>query len=123
MSWNHPQVSRDGFTSSYGRFLTERDRAERVDSATLRSMFLPKLTRLGQKALDDQRNFVRNQLQHYGVKFEERLFFGRGTPLMKQVLQDGRCDTVPPHILKLEEELHLERLNTQTLESLDRQPD
>ncbi|KAJ5630176.1 hypothetical protein N7528_003833 [Penicillium herquei] len=126
MSWdpsNYRQISRDGFVSQHGRFITERDRAERVDGATLRSMFLPTLTGLGQKSLDRQKDFVRNQLQHYDVKFEESQFSGRGTNLMKKVLQDGRCDTVPPHILKLENELHREWLNTQTLESLDGQPD
>ncbi|KAJ6028859.1 hypothetical protein N7540_004435 [Penicillium herquei] len=127
MSWNQPwirnEIRRDGFISSYGQFRTERDRAERVDGATLRSMFLPTLTRLGQKSLNDKREFVRSQLQHYGVKFEESQFSGRGTKLMKQVLQDGGCDTVPPHILKLEEELYREWLNTQTLESLDTNPD
>lgn len=50
-------------------------------------MFLPKLSREGQKILRDCTDFVRSQLQHYGVPFEEDHLTGNRTQLMKKVLQ------------------------------------
>ncbi|RAH44611.1 uncharacterized protein BO95DRAFT_454127 [Aspergillus brunneoviolaceus CBS 621.78] len=94
-------VTRDGFTSAYGRFCTTQGRIERVDGATLRSIFLPKLSRSGQQAMRGRPDFVRGQLHHYDA---------------------GQCDTVPPHRLALEAQLHREWLATRTPEQLSGQP-
>ncbi|XRM46843.1 hypothetical protein ABZX51_009867 [Aspergillus tubingensis] len=116
-------VTRDGFTSSFRRFRTTRGGNERVDSSSLRRMFLPKLSREGQKILRDRTDFVRSQLQHYGVPFEEDHLSGNGTQLMKKVLQEGKCDKVPVHILTLEEQLHQEWIAASDIEVLSSNPE
>ena len=68
-------------------------------------------------------NFVRGQLKHYGVKFDEREISGSGTLLMKKVLQAGKCDKVPDHISELREQMHAEWLNKLTPEQLSSYPD
>lgn len=109
-------ITRGGFQSSYGRFLTEKGRVERVDGASLRRMFLPNITPEGKKQLRDRHDFVRGQLQHYGVSFDESQFSGNGTMLLKRCLEAGKCDTVPPHILSLQEQMHCEWIETQDRE-------
>ncbi|RAK88595.1 hypothetical protein BO79DRAFT_228629 [Aspergillus costaricaensis CBS 115574] len=91
-------ATRDGFTSSFGRFRTKRGCNERVDSSSLRRMFLPKLSR------EDQLS-------------------GNGTQLMKKVLQEGKCDKVPVHILALEEQLHQEWIAASNIEVLSSNPE
>ncbi|OJJ03245.1 hypothetical protein ASPVEDRAFT_72968 [Aspergillus versicolor CBS 583.65] len=109
-------ITRDGFQSSYGRFFTDNGRVERVDGASLRRMFLPKITPEGNEQLRDCRNFVRDQLQHYGVSFDESQFSGNGMMLLKRCLEAGKCDTVPVHILSLQEQMHREWIETQDRE-------
>ncbi|RHZ47825.1 hypothetical protein CDV55_101056 [Aspergillus turcosus] len=124
MSAHHyNDIRRDGFVSEFGRFMTDPGRMERIEGSRLRSMFLPKLSREGQKALRDNHNFVRHQLKHYGVQFEEREFTGQGTALMKAALQAGKCDQVPDHIMKLQEQMHAEWLSERTPEQLSSNPD
>ncbi|GFN20842.1 AT hook motif family protein [Aspergillus tubingensis] len=86
-------------------------------------MFLPKLSREGQKILRDRTDFVRSQLQHYGVPFEEDHLTGNRTQLMKKVLQEGKCDKVPVHILTLEEQLHQEWIAASDIEVLSSNPE
>lgn len=121
MAWRS-DITRDGFSSAYGRFYTANDRIERMNGDSLRSLFLPRLTPGGQKVLRDHYNFVRGQLQHYGVAFDERQFTGNGTQLLKKTLQEGGCDSVPPHILELEAQMHRDWLNTCSLELLSSHP-
>jgi hypothetical protein len=61
---------------------------EQVESSSLRSMFLPRLAPAGQKKISEgyRDNFVRGQLKHYGVQFDEKAISGNGTLLMKEVL-------------------------------------
>ncbi|KAH8434173.1 uncharacterized protein LDX57_011811 [Aspergillus melleus] len=117
-----PTIQRDGFISSFGRFRTSRGHIERVDSTTLQSMFLPKLSATGQKALRDHRDFVRGQLQHYGEVFDESQLTGNGTQLIKKVLQAGGCHTVPSHIRDLEMQMHRDWLNALTEEEISHYP-
>jgi hypothetical protein len=116
-------IRRDGFCSGFGRFMAEPGRLDRIEGSHLRNMFLPKMSREGQKALRDNRHFVRGQLKHYGVQFEEREFSGNGTALMKKALQAGKCDRVPSHILELQEQMHVEWLNDCTLAQLSSHPE
>ncbi|KAJ5995326.1 hypothetical protein N7481_002303 [Penicillium waksmanii] len=70
-------------------------------------MFLPKLTPEGRKLLRDNSDFVGTQLKHYGVQFEEPKSSGRSTTpttLLKAALTAGKCDQVPKHIVKLQNE-------------------
>ncbi|KAF7131075.1 hypothetical protein CNMCM5793_004062 [Aspergillus hiratsukae] len=124
MSAHHyNDIRRDGFVSAFGRFMAEPGRMDRIGGSLLRSMFLPKLSREGQKELRDNPHFVRAQLKHYGVQFEEREFTGQGTALMKAALQAGKCDQVPDHIMKLQQQMHAEWLSERTPEQLASQPD
>lgn len=86
---------------SYGRFYALPCHVERVNGASLQRMFVPKLTPEGRKRLNDNNYFVRGQLKHYGVEFDEAEISGNGAVLMKKVLQAGDCDEVPEHISKL----------------------
>ncbi|GIK05558.1 hypothetical protein Aspvir_009671 [Aspergillus viridinutans] len=124
MSSNHyNDIRRDGFVSEFGRFMADPGRMDRIEGSRLRSMFLPKLSREGQKALRDNPHFVRAQLKHYGVQFEEREFTGQGTALMKAALQAGKCDQVPDRIMTLQKQMHAEWISQRTPEQLSSEPD
>lgn len=124
MSAHHyNNIRRDGFASAFGRFMADPGRMDRIEGSQLRSMFLPKLSREGQKALRDNSGFVRSQLKHYGVQFEEREFIGKGTALMKAALQAGKCDQVPGYIMKLQKQMHAEWISERTPEQLSSDPD
>lgn len=105
---DYKDIRRDRFVYGLGRFQAEPGPMDRVEGAHLRSMFLPKLSREGQKAIRDNLSFVCCQLNHYGVQFEEKEFSGNGTALMKKVPQEGKCDQVPGHILELQQKMHVE---------------
>jgi hypothetical protein len=77
---------------------------ERIEASDLRSMFLPTTSKVGEHMLHKNDHFVRCQMKHYGVDFKEREFSGDGSALMgREVLEEGRCDQVPSHILELEQ--------------------
>ncbi|KAF7176372.1 hypothetical protein CNMCM7691_002501 [Aspergillus felis] len=122
-AYQYNDIRRDGFVSAFGRFMADPGRMDRIEGSQLRSMFLPKLSREGQKALRDNFDFVRAQLKHYGVQFEEREFTGQGTALMKAALQAGKCDQVPDHIMKLQQQMHAEWISERTPEQLASNPD
>lgn len=66
MSMHHyNDIRRDAFISGFGRFMVDPGRMDRIEGSQLRSMFLPKLSREGQKALSKNSRFVRSQLKHY----------------------------------------------------------
>jgi hypothetical protein len=125
MSYYQDDITRDGFAYAYGRFYAQPGRMERVDGSSLRSMFLPKLTPEGRRQLDAAYSdtFVRSQLKHYGVRFDESEISGNGTLLMKKALQAGKCDKVPDHISELREQMHTEWLNKRTSEQLSGHPE
>ncbi|BCS29427.1 uncharacterized protein APUU_70997A [Aspergillus puulaauensis] len=77
----------------------------------------------GKKQLRDSPNFVRGQLQHYGVSFDESQLSGNGTMLLKRFLEAGKCDTVPAHIISLQEQMHREWIDTQDTEYIAGHPD
>jgi hypothetical protein len=118
-------ITRDGFACSYGRFYAQPGRVERVEGSSLQSMFLPRLTPEGRRQLNAGYSdyFVRGQLKHYGVQFDESEISGNGTLLMKKVLQAGKCDKVPDHITELREQMHAEWLSKLTPEQLSNYPD
>ncbi|KAK4110154.1 hypothetical protein N656DRAFT_758203 [Canariomyces notabilis] len=113
----YDDIIRNGFRCSFGRFYA-RHCVERVDSSSLKSMFLPRLT--GGCPSED---FVRGQLQHYGVDYDEKDFTGNGTRLMKKVLQAGKCDKVPNHIAQLRLQMHMEWLEQLSEEELSGHPE
>ena len=85
------RITCNGFESGFGRFFAQG--VERVDGARLKALFLPTLTKEANKLLRDQRNFVRGQLQHYGIDYDEKEFSGNGTKLLKKALQGGKVCT------------------------------
>ncbi|KAK2756546.1 hypothetical protein FQN54_005439 [Arachnomyces sp. PD_36] len=123
MSKRYPDdIVRDGFASAHDRFMALPGGLDRVEGHRLRSMFLPKISPAGQRALRDNSDFVRCQLKHYGVEFEERELTGNGTALLKAALQAGKCDRVPDYILELEKQMHAEWISKLTPEQLCSDP-
>jgi hypothetical protein len=112
-------VCRDGFMSDYGRFYAMPGRVEREDGASLRAMFLPKLNaRLGY----DGEAFIRGQLKHYDITYDDHECTGCGTRLMQKVLRAGACDVVPPSLLALEKAMHEEWLGKKADEDIADKP-
>ncbi|KAK4221716.1 hypothetical protein QBC38DRAFT_521393 [Podospora fimiseda] len=95
--YTRDEISRDGFRCSFGRFYAKAG-VECVDSARLKAMVLPKMTRDGAKKLD-QRDFVRGQFQHYGL------------------------DQIPEHIQELRAQMHREWLASRSDEDLSGTPE
>jgi len=99
------EIIRDGFESSRGRFYVVNvdsearrfgcSRVERIETARLKAMFLPRLTPEANKMFRDHSEFARCQLKHYGVEFNEREFTGQGTALMKKALLAGKVRLFP----------------------------
>lgn len=114
-------ITRDGFRCADGRFYAQ-GRVERIEGSHLRRIFLPRLTAEANLLIRDRRDFVRGQLQHYGVDYDESAFSGNGTVLLKKMLQAGRCDKVPAHIEALRAEMHAEWLEQQSEEDLSGSP-
>lgn len=89
-------ITRDGFESGHGRFFVVNAgrydclRVQRFATASLKAMFLPRLTSEANKMLRDYREFTRCQLKHYGVDFDESEFTGQGTALLKKALLAGK---------------------------------
>ncbi|KAI1419720.1 hypothetical protein F5Y12DRAFT_205347 [Xylaria sp. FL1777] len=120
----YDEIARDGFSCAFGRFYSSPGRGERVAGSVLRASFLPKLTPAGNKYIRDSGDsFVRSQLKHYGVAFDDSEFTGNGTQLLKEVLQAGKCDQVPPQISKLRDEMHAEWLTQLTPQELSGNPE
>ncbi|KAI0206053.1 hypothetical protein F4808DRAFT_470933 [Astrocystis sublimbata] len=113
-------IFRDGFSSAFGCFYAEPEGVQQMAGSSLRNDFLPKMTLEGKQYICNQ--FVRGQLKHYGVAYQENEISGRGTCLLKKVLQAVKCDRVPSHISKLRAEMHEEWLAQLTPEELSNYP-
>ncbi|KAI1171158.1 hypothetical protein F4777DRAFT_566514 [Nemania sp. FL0916] len=123
-------IVRGDFFYAYGRFYANPGQVERVQGSVLRAAFLPELTPAGQEYLSTPRYlggqtylrhnyedwFVRCQLKHYGVPFNEADIAGNGTLLLQKALEAGRCDQVPAHIAQQRDEMHAEWIQQLTLE-------
>ncbi len=83
-------IIRDGFAFGYDRFYVMPGRVERVSSGALRDMFLPRLTPMANKKLRDHYDFVKCQLKHYDIEYDERELTGNGTKLLKKMLVAGK---------------------------------
>lgn len=79
---------------------------ERIKGSRLRRMFLPRLSCEAKRALQQNRQFVRCQLKHYGIRFSEEEYSGNGTQLLQKFLRDGKCDEVPHTLLQRAERMH-----------------
>jgi len=94
-------IRRDGFESTQGRFYVVdvgdslRCFVERIETQHLKAMFLPRLTPEANKMFRDHLEFVRCQLKHYGVEYDEKDFTGQGAVLMKKALLAGKVSFCP----------------------------
>ncbi|KAJ5361354.1 hypothetical protein N7541_002198 [Penicillium brevicompactum] len=104
------EIRRGNFSYDNGVLRAEPGHMARIEGPKLRDMFLPKLSTDATKALNQDPDFVRSQLTHYGVEFEEKEFNGKGTTLLKKAIQEGKCDEVPQSILDLQDEMYHEWL-------------
>ena len=73
------EIRRGNFSYDNGVLRAEPGHMARIEGPKLRDMFLPKLSTDATKALNQDPDFVRSQLTHYGVEFEEKEFNGKGT--------------------------------------------
>lgn len=112
MSFISSDVVRDGFRYGLEGFRTHPGLMERIEVSELRGMFLPNLSDEAHAMLKKYPSLVRCQLKHYGVDFDEREFYGRGSLMFKRILQKGECERVPRAILDLEAEMREEWLET-----------
>ncbi|ETS84748.1 hypothetical protein PFICI_02773 [Pestalotiopsis fici W106-1] len=117
---NH-EVVRDGFScigEDFSVLLTRASRRfaiPRCEADVLRQQFLPKVTPEGQRRIANwARNtdipdaFVRAQLKHYGVQYDESEISGDGADLLTKAVAAGKCDSVPQHISDLREQMYQE---------------
>lgn len=111
MSLSGKDVERDGFIYGLEGFRAYPGPMKRIEGPQLRLMFLPKLTYQAQTLFRSNPGLVRSQLRHYGVPFDENNFAGRGTVLLKKVLEQGQCDQVPLSITLLQDEMLQEWLH------------
>src|SRR4051812_26889818 len=92
-------IGGNGFTSSSGKFYakTGNKLIERVNGFHLRVMFLPRLTAEASQLLKHQPAFVRGQLKHYGVEYDESEYSGNGTLLLTKEGALGWQGNRPTH--------------------------
>ncbi|KAK4120578.1 hypothetical protein N657DRAFT_636556 [Parathielavia appendiculata] len=97
---NDRDITRNGFKYSYGRFYA-RGQTENIDGAQLKAMLLPCLTPEANRLLRTHyRDLVRGQLQHYGVKYDEREFSGNATLMQAKVLLAGKTAYHPEWVME-----------------------
>ncbi|KAI1089209.1 hypothetical protein F5B19DRAFT_384483 [Rostrohypoxylon terebratum] len=111
-------VVKDGFEFSNGKFRTVPGHTERVEVHILRNAFLPRLTPEARTYLNNHRDFVADQLRHYGIDYDKGELVGYGTNLMKKLLGEGKLDRVPDRIEKLKSQLAVQWYNQLTLKEM-----
>ncbi|KAI1161256.1 hypothetical protein F5B18DRAFT_456596 [Nemania serpens] len=118
------EITRDGFSYGFDGFCAEPGHVKFLAGSSLRQAFLPKTTAQGNKLIcKGGERFVRGQLKHYGVMFDESEFSGNGTALLQKVLQAGKCDEVHSRMSKLRAEMHAEWLAQLTPGELSGHPE
>jgi hypothetical protein len=83
------EISRDGFTYAFGN-LYARGHIQRIDGDRLKEMFLPTMSEEAKTAVRSEFHFVRAQLQHYGIEFNQSGFSGNGVAVLKDALGVGK---------------------------------
>ncbi|KAI1259179.1 hypothetical protein F5Y18DRAFT_443750 [Xylariaceae sp. FL1019] len=101
-------VEYNGFTCSMGRIFASRSQVERIPGNVLKDAFLLRITSAGKQYLSDEREFIRYQLQHYGVHVKEETLEQKAKALaaFQDALAKGLCDSVPHFLLRLHTTLH-----------------
>ncbi|KAI0153285.1 hypothetical protein GGR57DRAFT_513113 [Xylariaceae sp. FL1272] len=103
-----PDVEYNGFVCSMGRILALPLKVERVPDYLLRTAFLPQTTSVGQQYMQDQPDFIRHQLTHYGVYVKNAVLDHKtkSVKAFQDALRDGLCDSVPHFMLRIQATLH-----------------
>ncbi|KAF2969152.1 hypothetical protein GQX73_g4412 [Xylaria multiplex] len=122
---NYDEIARDGFSYACGKFYAHPGRVERHLGSFLRAAFLPNLTPEGERCIRESNgsDFVRGQLKHYGVTFDENELTGDGTCLLQKVLLAGKCDEVPHHLYRLFDDMREEWLQQVSEEEFAKHPE
>ncbi|KAI1184487.1 hypothetical protein F5B17DRAFT_80615 [Nemania serpens] len=119
----YDEITRAGFSYGLGGFCAEPGNVKLLAGSSRREALLPEAAAQWKKLIrKNGKRFVRGQLKHYGVTFDENELSGNGTALLKKVLQAGQCDEIPPHIVKLRAEMHAEWLAQLTPKELSGRP-
>ena len=92
----YAEVRRDGFASKCDRFYALPGRVERKDGDTLKDMFLPTMTSAAQTAQRKNQHFIRGQLQHYGISYNEDELSNDAVPFFQNVLGEGKVHLRSP---------------------------
>ncbi|KAE9961978.1 hypothetical protein BLS_001044 [Venturia inaequalis] len=101
--WRSQWIKRGKFELADERF--EVDGIPRYSTESLKRDFLPRLSPEANRLLRRHHNFVRSQLIHYGVEFNDKNLTGHGTRFLKKALEAGLMDRVPQDIEQMREEM------------------
>lgn len=85
--WRSQWIKRGKFELADERF--EVDGIPRYSTESLKRDFLPRLSPEANRLLRRHHNFVRSQLIHYGVEFNDKNLTGNGTRFLKKALEAG----------------------------------
>ncbi|KAI0156527.1 hypothetical protein GGR57DRAFT_511473 [Xylariaceae sp. FL1272] len=126
-------IERDGFMFAYDKLFAKTYNPDTEDSFyvareapdVLRRMFFPTLSEEGKLKIyrhtDD--SFVRSQLKHYGVDYEESEINRKGAVLMRKAIAAGKFQEVPAHLQEFERGMLYEYIQTCQPRQLSNKPD
>ncbi|KAI1817397.1 hypothetical protein GGS20DRAFT_533020 [Poronia punctata] len=120
---NETTITRDGFSYTRGVLYAEPGHVERLEGIILDVFFLPTSKTAGRNYLrKGGKTWVRGQLRHYGVEYDEGELTGNGRVLLQKVLREGKCREVPHHIENLRREMHKEWIAKSETRHLIKEP-
>ncbi|KAI1262251.1 hypothetical protein F5Y18DRAFT_154372 [Xylariaceae sp. FL1019] len=126
-------VEKDGFMYAYDTLFAKTYNPDTEDSFyierlapdVLRRMFFPNLSEEGKEKIyrykDD--SFVRAQLKHYGVEYDESEITRKGAVLMRKAIAAGKFQDVPAHLKQFERNMLYDYIQTCQPIHLDDNPD
>ncbi|KAJ3513186.1 hypothetical protein NM208_g15221 [Fusarium decemcellulare] len=106
-------VMESGFRLSDGVFTASAGNVARVDGSRLRALFDPTSLLVEHEqdeaaeaaAVLSNKEFVAGQLKHYGIKFSSTAKLGAIREVLRQAVDQGKCDRVPRSVRRIEEAL------------------
>ncbi|KAF4461164.1 hypothetical protein FALBO_12043 [Fusarium albosuccineum] len=121
-------VMERGFRLSDGVFTASAGNVARVDGSRLRALFNPTSLPLEHEqdeaaeaaAVLSNKEFVAGQLKHYGIKFSSTAKLGAIREVLRQAVDQGKCDRVPRPVRRIEEAL---RRDAEQQWDMDREDD
>ncbi|KAF5013715.1 hypothetical protein FDECE_314 [Fusarium decemcellulare] len=106
-------VMESGFSLSDGVFTASAGNVARVDGSRLRALFDPTSLLVEHEpdeaaeaaAVLSNKEFVAGQLKHYGIEFSSTAKLGAIREVLRQAVDQGKCDRVPRSVRRIEEAL------------------